>query len=573
MLPCASVIARWRGLAEAGLVVLSAAALAGILTYPLARHLGSTARVNTDDGRWSIWVVGWVAHALTTEPRQLFNANIFYPHRSALAYSEANIGAGVIGAPVWAISNNPHLTHNVVVLVSFVMAFAGAYYLARYLTGSRPAAVVAGVLFAFCPFIFARTAHIQLLMTAGIPFAMLAFHRLVDRISVGRAISLGAVIWAQSVSCAYYGVFVMLMVGLGTVFFAISRGLWRARNYWMAITIAALTSIALTLPFFVPYLRVQEMGFERTLDDAREFAPTGSAWLVSSAWAHRWWLPWLGQFNEVLFPGFLALGLGSAGAVWQFLRAAVDGQQNLRKRGQSPFLQNLRTSQKDVALLYVLIGTFAFWSSFGPDAGLYWVFYETVPFFAFMRAPGRFGILVVLSLVVLAAPLLAELVARARRPMLAGALVAAVAVAELTAIPLNQYRRTEPVSPIYTTLARLPRGAVLELPYWYQRHEYPRHAYYMLNSTAHWQPLINGYSDYIPDDFRTTALALSSFPSRESFAILENRGARYVVIHLNMFNARSKVRLKERLASYERYLRLVDEDEHRQLFEIVSFPN
>lgn len=560
MLPCASVIARSRGLGEAALVVLTAALLAAVLTYPLARHLGSTGRVNTDDGRWSIWVVAWVAHALTTSPRQLFNANIFYPHVSTLAYSEANIGAGVIGAPVWVISQNPHLTHNVVVIVSFIASFAGAYYLARYLTGSRPAAMVAAVLYAFCPFIFARTAHIQLLMTGGIPFTMLAFHRLVDRITVGRAVTLGVLIAAQALSCAYYGVFVILTVGLGTLLLAATRGLWRSREYWIGITLAATVSIAITLPFFMPYLRVQEMGFGRTLDDAREYGVNGGAWLASAAWAHRWWLPALGRYNEVLFPGVMALALGLAGAAWQLLPAP--GR-------TSP---NVRSSPKDVALLYVLIGTFALWSSFGPDAGLYSLFYTTIPLFTFMRAPGRFGILVVLALVVLAAPLLAALFARARRPMLAGALVAGVATLELIGIPLNQYRRTEPVSPIYSALAALPRAAVVELPYWYQRHEYPRHAYYMLNSTAHWLPLVNGYSDYIPDDFRDTAVALSSFPSREAFAILHDRGARYVVVHLNMFNARSKVRLHERLAAYHQHLRLLMTDGNLQLYEIVSFP-
>ncbi|MDH4067077.1 MAG: hypothetical protein OEW19_21975, partial [Acidobacteriota bacterium] len=59
---------RFRGLAEATAVVLAAVALASILTYPLAFRLGHVGRLNTDDGRWSIWVVSWVAHALVTDP-------------------------------------------------------------------------------------------------------------------------------------------------------------------------------------------------------------------------------------------------------------------------------------------------------------------------------------------------------------------------------------------------------------------------------------------------------------------------------------------------------------------------
>ena len=69
---------------------------------PYILHFTDAGRLDTNDGRWSIWVVSWVAHALTTDPRQLFSANIFYPHTNALAFSEGNIVEGVIGAPVWA---------------------------------------------------------------------------------------------------------------------------------------------------------------------------------------------------------------------------------------------------------------------------------------------------------------------------------------------------------------------------------------------------------------------------------------------------------------------------------------
>jgi hypothetical protein len=65
-------------------------------------------------------------------------------------------------------------------------------------------------------------------------------------------------------------------------------------------------------------------------------------------------------------------------------------------------------------------------------------------------------------------------------------------------------------------LATVPRGAVAEFPFYSERPNYPRHAQYMLFSTVHWQPLINGYSDYIPPDFRRSVIPMSSFPSRAS---------------------------------------------------------
>ena len=45
-----------------------------------------------------------------------------------------------------------------------------------------------------------------------------------------------------------------------------------------------------------------------------------------------------------------------------------------------------RADAPRVALLYVLIAVLAFWASFGPDAGLYRLFYETLPIFSFLCA-------------------------------------------------------------------------------------------------------------------------------------------------------------------------------------------
>ena len=531
-------------------VVIAATALSVTLTYPVAFNIDRIGRVNTDDGRWSIWVVSWVAHALTTSPLRVYDANIFHPHRNTLAFSEANLGAGALGAPVWLATKNPHTTHNVVFLASFVIAFAGAYYLTRYLSGSRPAASLAGVLFAFCPFMFARTAHVQLLFIGTLPWCMFAFHRLVDAPTVTRSVVLGTLLWATALSCAYYGIFAAFMVGLGTIVYAISRSLWRSRDYWIAIVLAAFISIGLALPFFLPYLYVQEtFGFARTLDDAQQYSANLGAWGASAAWAHRWWLPALGAFSEVLFPGLLTVTLGICGAVVLLRRVP------------------------DTATLYLLIAVIAFWSSFGPEAGLYRLFYEIIPIFSFLRAPSRTGILVTLSLVVFASIAVAHLLPRIQRPRLVTAMLLTAAVAELTTAPLSQFREVPPLSPVYRLLATLPHGAVAEFPYWYERYDFPRHAYYMLNSTMHWQPLVNGYSDYIPNDFRRSVVPLSSFPTRESFRILSTVGARYVVFHLDMYNSRARERLLERLDAYSPYLRPLALEGSVRLYEIVAWPN
>jgi hypothetical protein len=342
------------------------------------------------------------------------------------------------------------------------------------------------------------------------------------------------------------------MVGLGTLVVAALRRRWRDRDYWLAIALAAFVAAALTVPFFLPYLSVrQEAGFARTLQDAQMYSANFGAWLASAAWAHRWWLPWIEPFSEVLFPGLLATGLGLAGLVLA--------------------VRDPRT--REVGLLYGLAGLLAFWLSFGPDAGLYTVFYYTVPVFSFLRAPARIGIVVVACLTVFASLLVARFLAGRRRQAVWAAAVAALACAELARAPLTVFRDVDPFPAVYRTLAIQPPGAVAEFPFFYRRSDFPRHAYYMLNSTTHWMPLVNGYSDHIPQEFRDAVVPLSSFPTRESFQILGWLGARYVVFHLGLYDARSRQHLIERIDTYRAYLRPLVQEGNEWLFEIVGYPN
>jgi hypothetical protein len=555
---------RFRGASEAAIVVFAAIVIACVFTYPYIINFSNAGRIDTNDGRWSIWVVSWVAHALTTDPASIFRANIFYPHDNALAFSEGNFVGGAMAIPAWLLTKNPYAAHNFFFIASFVLSSITMYYLVRHLTGDWRSAAICGVLFAYSPFAFARQAHSQLLMIGFLPWAMLALHRLIDRLTVARAIELGVVLWLTGLACAYYGIFAGGMAAIGTIMFAITRGHWKQPRYWFLVAIAAAVCIALIAPFFWPYLDMQDRtGFARPLDGS--YSANISAWLISSAWAHRWWAPWVANASEVLFPGILAAVFGIWGAVMS-LRL---------KAGAMPRTGAMRG---DVAWFYVTVGLIAFWTTFGPKAGLYTLFYHTIPVFSFLRAPSRTGIVVTLCLVVLAAPALIRVMNSPSRRRYGGsstavfAMLFVLAIADTYRAPLRM-REAAPLPNVYRTLARLPRGPVIEVPYWSDRIAYHRHAEYMLDSAYHWQPLINGYSDHIPQDFRDNALPLSGFPSRDAFAILEKLGARYAVVHLNLMAPPSREAMIDRLdREYLGYLRPLETDGDVRLYEIVAWP-
>jgi hypothetical protein len=538
------------------LVFAAGLALALLMTWPLATDLGGQGRTRaTDaDGQFAIWNVAWVARTLVVDPLRLFDANIYHPHKRTLAYSEANILTGAIGLPVFWLSGNPWLTLNAVMLFGFTSAYAAAYFLMRHLTGSRPAAAVAAVLYAFCPYVYSHLSHIQLLMTGGVPLALLTLHRVADAPSLRRGVAVGLALAAQALTCAYYGIFAGLAVGYGALVLAATRSLWMVRRYWIAVAAGAVTSIAVVTPFFIPFLQVQEeSGFARTLDDTARWAARPHGYLVSSANAHRWLLDAVrrfGPWDEVLFPGLLAVVLGAAGV----LIAA-------RARGRD----------RETALLYGSLGVLAFWASFGPQAGLYRILYY-LPAFSFLRAPSRLGLVVVLCLAVFAAFTLREIFARlpARGRAIGAALALAAAIADLAVVPLV-WDRAPQLPAGYALLAMSPRGPLAEFPFYGERRAFPLHTQYMLFSTAHWMPMVNGYSDVIPNDFRQAAVILDGFPSGDAFAVLARKRVRYIAVHWDMFAGRHE-EIRRRLEPYRANLRTLASDERMTLFEVVRYP-
>jgi hypothetical protein len=226
----------------------------------------------------------------------------------------------------------------------------------------------------------------------------------------------------------------------------------------------------------------------------------------------------------------------------------------------------------ETVFLYGSLALLTFWTTLGPRAGLYTVFYAVIPVFSFLRAPERMGIVVMLCLGVLAAFAVRDL--RRRFPRRAGFIAAATCAAamiELNDVPFD-WRRDEPIPAGYRVLAQMPRGAVAEFPFYDRRIDFHLHTRYMLNSTVHWQPLVNGYSDHIPADFRDEAQVLATFPSLESFDVMRERRVRYLTLRRSRYGAVAAADVEQRLKPLLPHLRLVSDDKDLAIYEVVSWP-
>jgi hypothetical protein len=539
--------------------VLLGAALVVLLTWPTVPRASTTGRVDSGDGRFSIWNVAWIDHALLTSPAGLLNANIFYPHTGTLAYSELNLVAGVLGLPWFLVTGSALAALNGAAASALLLAFVTMAALVRRLTGSEGAGLVSATTFTFCPYVTAHTAHIQLLMIFALPAVLLAFHRLADRSTGLDGVWLGLALSAAALACGYYGVFAGLALGVAAL-------LWRrpSGRYVGSLGIAAVTAAACVGPVFAVFKRARAAsGAAPTpvLGDISGWSANLASYAASSALAHEWWLPALRRFemwNEVLFPGFVVLAL--AGVALATVR---------RRAGDSQSAESRR-----VVRVYLAMGALAFWASFGPAAGL-WSWLGAAPGMAYLRAPARLGLVVAFALAVIGGVGAAR-VASGRRWVF-GVLVVLAALelgvkTDAWGFPSWPLAVAPAVPPAYERLAQMPPGVVVEFPFPYVSSNYHNHSVAMYWSTVHWKPLVNGYSDVIPPDFDAIAVPINYFPDPASFEIMRARQVRYVVWHIDAYRGDGQRTIEDRLRQYAPFVRPVLTTDDVWLYEITGWP-
>ena len=131
-------------------------AVAFVATYPIALSVGDRIPGGGDAYlfAWSLW---HTFQAVTSPDEQLYStALLYFPHGTSLAYHTPSLGNGFLALPLFLMGASAGAAYSVIWLFSFVASGLAATYLAKVTDASWPAAVLAGLAFAYCPF---RTAH------------------------------------------------------------------------------------------------------------------------------------------------------------------------------------------------------------------------------------------------------------------------------------------------------------------------------------------------------------------------------------------------------------------------------
>lgn len=500
------------------------------MTWPLVLHLPSRLS-NLGDPMLNSWVVAWVVRAVGTNPLRLFQGNIFHPEPDTLAYTDHMLSVLPVSAPTWLATHNGVFVHNVVLLA--LVAFGGwsAYRLALYVTGRRAAAAAAGVIFGFSPYVVSHLSQIQLLATYAIPATWLWGLRLLRTARRRDALGLATFSVLGILSSWYMAVFLFLSLAalLGAEAVVRRREIaWRR----VAVLLAAVGVVVAAVAFVVsrPYVAIQERYPQaaRSVGEAELYSVTPRSVLVAPP-ENVLYGDITARFRPSdyiertlfvgLVPGVLAIS-SVAGAI-----------RRRRAREVAPWLV------AGGSMLVLAFGPFMRFGSLRLPLP-FLVLHAMAPPLRFIRAPGRaFGVMM-LAVAVLAAMALA----RGRRPRLRTTLsVAAVVLVgvEFASVPMTLTPAPQPSSAYgYLAASRVP-GAVLELPTVPVVDGRPepgaevKETVYVYLSTAHWRPILNGYSGLFPPTHAEMVREVQSFPGPSSLRFLRSRGVSFVAVHLD----------------------------------------
>ena len=515
-------------------------ALTCICTWPQALRIHDGLPADTygqrfEDPFLNSWILAWGARAAVTDPLHIFDTNAFWPRRNTLAYSDHMLGYLPLTIPAFWLAGNAILVHNLVLLLTFAGSGLAAFVLVRSITGSTGPALLAGVVYAFCPFRFEEYGHVQVLSSQWMPLALYCLHRCHARMDAGETfpwaaylgfIGFGAL---QSLCSTYYSLFFPLFIGcFAAASCVFCAGPAKLKKAGLTL-LAPVLWTALILPTVMPYVKLKrEMGFRRDLHQNIEYSAKLGSFLAAPA-ANTIYGAWTARFGgpeAAGFPGAFTYVLSLAAVLWLIRSRAW--------RAEAPKACRW-------GWVYLLCGLAAAALAMGPRIrlagreigwGPYMLLYEFVPGFAGLRAPGRLLMLVMLCFSVLAGlgahRLCSPLQPKWRGRLAVGSLIA-ILVAEFASFPVRLLSVPvwRQIPEVYQWLSRQrPEKRIVEVPLDLGLQDMER----MYYSTYHWHKLVNGKSGYFPPE--TTAKYLSYVaPLPGVVRLMREMNIDYVITH------------------------------------------
>ncbi len=497
-----------------------------------------------DDTFEVIWQLATVERAVfESHTNPFFIPDVFFPHGWYLASGAQPTWYYVLLSPLTA-AVGPVAAYNLITLGTLIVGGFGAYWLARRLTGSLPAGLIAGCAYMVAPFFTSRVGgHTHVLFgMMFLPFAVGTMLAAMTEARAGRWVVLGGIFLAATILSHWYFLFIATLPLLGAALTVSTTVAWRRRLARLAL-LGAITLALITPALLLTWQARQAMfpsGGTFRLSDVEQHGISPDYYLSPNPthpWARRWVggvFPVLGE-ADVAALGYAALALAVVGLLktpWRQTRPLVvmgliafvlSLGATLRWRGQRVLVAAPEWLISAVApLTRDLILPQGYLPILLPNVILYYI----LPFYSSVRVWARYAAPLTLVVALLAGFGAAWLMGKGRGGKLLVGLLGALILFEGLTVPYIVFTDVAVNDrAVNAWLAAQPAGMAII--------EYPRpwvEPTAMYSQSLHGQSVVNGYMSFMPDHLAAVDDQLGEWPTREALPVLRQWGIDYVIV-------------------------------------------
>lgn len=320
--------------------------VAGVYLWPIASVYADHIAPNTGDPVFTLYVLKWVVHQAHLGFPDLWNANVFFPAKGALAFSDPFLGPAL---EIYFFKN-AIAGYNFLFFTSFVLSGLAVFWVLRKSGVSPVVALLGGAMYAFTPLRLSHLNHLSILLAQWIPLTLWSFDRLLAEPQfrrVGRA-GLFLLFYVLNLTSGCYFAYMIhfpLAAILASRLYSGRREILRPSALRVLVAVAALAAAGAFLQF-LPFLRLsQRMDMKRDVREVVKNAATLASY-VSPAPENRYsvyssrgvWKraslppaerPFVRPENA-LFPGLLPTLFGALGLAAFWRRYLIHGGRQVR---------------------------------------------------------------------------------------------------------------------------------------------------------------------------------------------------------------------------------------------------
>ena len=253
------------------------------------------------------WIWSWDIHALSTNPLNLFDANIFAPFKNTLAFSETLLGTLIFAWPILLLTKNIALTYNLVVLLTFAISGLGMYRLTIYLTKNKTAALLAALIYTFVPFKLVQSIGHLHVTGMWLPFVFLYLHKFFKNNSWKNILLLTLFIILVFLTGFHYFIFLPIVIIIfGLAFLLTKKFILNGQNI-KKILVCLSIILTFVIPISLPYIQAENTyNFVRPLEEIEGYSPDIIDYFISPVF-YTYFCSQRTHIEMIVSPGIVVL--------------------------------------------------------------------------------------------------------------------------------------------------------------------------------------------------------------------------------------------------------------------------